>query len=578
MNIINLSCNIPNEENPWSLIGQSYTDISFLIGGKKILCHQAILAQHSSMLSSIFEMFRCCKCLGSDCVHETKEIRIILDDVKIEVFERVMEIVYDGCGKVPEDVEEFRDIVHMLNLDSFFIREKKDENGNKQKLEDFGTALCNDIGIEGREGSREKEQIITGNILDINEIELDLCDTMGSFEDENFSVAVQKIKINDGPEDFPPENNLALAESGETIPDNDIREDDIESCSQDDDDEIDIYDYDSEDDVYNEEVDNGYNTNDKEHIEHAGIKNGDNDIELRSFELSCPDTNEITTDDGGDDIIEIKLEDPPVENVFSIRNHLLSNKSIDSGQKTQTVSSSSPQETKAQLLLDKLDKSMVSISSNKDANDKLLLEDSIENQLEDTLSEFTDLLKSKNSATQKQLGNSATDLKYGIREDAEKEPSNVFVYHCPFENCSYSNKRPVDFHTHIGARHYRTKIQELYPNFIHKYCDRCEKTFSVTGNYYTHMAKHENLPYLSKADIVSLGRLEPSDFSKETKVKKEADSDYPHDNLTSREKEDANRSNNSIPTIDYDDDIVEISPPKRKMQSLKEMSIKKQKG
>merc|ERR1712025_1440148 len=154
----------------------------------------------------------------------------------------------------------------------------------------------------------------------------------------------------------------------------------------------------------------------------------------------------------------------------------------------------------------------------------------------------------------------------GIKEDVEKEPSNVFIYHCPFENCSYSNKRPVDFHTHIGARHYRSKIQELYPNFIHKYCNRCEKTFSVTGNYYTHMAKHENLPYLSKADITSLSRLEPVESGKETKVKEENEFNS-NDALFFKQRGDF-LANISSFTDDNDDDIVEISPPKRKSNLL----------
>ena len=157
-------------------------------------------------------------------------------------------------------------------------------------------------------------------------------------------------------------------------------------------------------------------------------------------------------------------------------------------------------------------------------DDKILMEDNQESNIEDTLSEFTSLLRRKNTEVKNDLDNSKKNLvgMSQIRPEVpKKESGGIIVYHCPFENCSYSNKRSVDFHTHIGARHYRTKIQELYPNFIHKYCDQCEKTFSVTGNYYTHMAKHQNLPFMSKADIASLGRVENMEQVKQAKMKDE---------------------------------------------------------
>ena len=38
------------------------------------------------------------------------------------------------------------------------------------------------------------------------------------------------------------------------------------------------------------------------------------------------------------------------------------------------------------------------------------------------------------------------------------ESDDEKVFDCPFENCSYSNRKALDLQTHIGARHYRTKI------------------------------------------------------------------------------------------------------------------------
>eukprot|EP00092_Neocalanus_flemingeri_P018439 GFUD01019958.1.p1 GENE.GFUD01019958.1~~GFUD01019958.1.p1 ORF type:complete len:629 (+),score=183.81 GFUD01019958.1:175-2061(+) len=602
--IINLSCNLSSPDSPWSLIGQSYSDLTFLIDGVKHQYHQAILAQHSSLLRDMFSMAKCCKCFGFECMHEAREIIITLDNVKEEVFKVAMEIVYDGCGKVPNDVEEFKSVVSMLCLDSLFIRDTKDQNGNKgkaDKSEDAGGL------VETRhvEANHDPETDFDSHFLtsDVGEIaELKLCnmlsDTIDTFEDDNFSVTVQEMNSDTISDKIPTDQNLLLLDEDETSTVNNIICD-SEGIKMDDSD-TDIYDYNYEDGDEEMEVASEEEVVSDEEFsdgsdEHSSIENDNeandeshNEIGKVIVQNTFKDIDDARTPDNisdDEDIIEInvvKNDEQSQQESFSIRNHILK------GQNHSTDLNKSS----ARNLLEKLDGNKLSIIVNKtEDDDKILMEDNHENQLEDTLSEFTNLLRRKNSKVEQDLDLSRKDHEETSmsRTEVEKKDSvERIVYHCPFENCSYSNKRAVDFTTHIGAKHYRTKIQELYPNFIHKHCTQCEKTFSVTSNYYSHMAKHENFPFMNKADVSSVGRLEIVEESKPLKPKEEDNSNDSHygshllETFTAKclkeSSESANKSLGAAVTDDDDDDIIEISPPKRKSPYLSASDFKIPRG
>ena len=87
-----------------------------------MVCHQAILTQHSPLLRDILQRTRCCVCQGAECYHK-QEVTLILDqDVDIPVLEGVLDIIYRGEGRVPENAEEFQMIINMLQLDSFYLK------------------------------------------------------------------------------------------------------------------------------------------------------------------------------------------------------------------------------------------------------------------------------------------------------------------------------------------------------------------------------------------------------------------------------------------------------------------------
>merc|ERR1712096_487410 len=599
MNIINLSCGLSCQDNPWSLIGQSYTDLTFVIGGVRHHYHQAILAQHSSMLRDMLAMARCCKCLGAECMHESREMVITLDNVNEEVFKVVMEIVYDGCGKVPDEVDEFKSIVNMLNLDSLFVRDRKDENGNKKKDDEIKV----DQAAGQVEGSEDldtgfESQFLTNDVGEIAELRLCnmLSDTIDTFEDENFSVTVHEIhSVNTGDKIdvlIPIDKDLSLLEDDTKPVDNIICDTKTARCEEDDD--LEIYDYEYEDGdedamASGKSDEHSSDENDKETGYEIEIEKRQDDFKNADDERT---EAEISDDE---EIMEITPEDLKNEEdskheSFNIRSMILKAQNESKTEIIQKVPSSSQRNKSfTRQLLDKLDGNKLSIIVNKtEDDDEILMESYQENHLDDTLSEFTSLLQRKNSEVELDLDQSRKDLlgKSKCRTEVEKKDSSeITVYHCPFENCSYSNKRRVDFHTHIGANHYRTKIQELYPNFILKHCDTCEKTFSVTSNYYAHMAKHEQFPFMSKAEISSLGRLETVcvEEHKPTKPKEEDNSNDSYgshllETFTAKCLKESKESENKIVDeafTDDDDDIIEISPPKRKSPSHTPINLKR---
>lgn len=503
-------------------------------------------------------------------MHEARELAITLENVNEDIFKVVMEIVYDGYGNVPDDVDEFKSIIDMLYLDSLFIRNKKDQNGNRKDDQIDGNV------VEVEEDGEFHGQFITDDDREITELAFSnvLSDTVASYEDTNFTVKAQEINT----ETFIEQINETLPHTSkansENIASSDSKPEGMDEADQD------IYDYNYEDGSDLSGVSDEYSSDENDEVKQ--------NLNIKDFHSD--NTKPLVDISDDEDIIEIKSGE--VKNGGKVNQDSHKN---GAGSETSNVPSSLLKSNYSGVkLFEQADGNKIVTSYNKTkVDDEILMEDeNHDNQLEDTLSEFTSLLKRKNSeAADLGLGKSRMNCDEKLRgkvefdrnnqigkekkQEVEKSDSSEnLVYHCPFDNCSYSNKRVVDFHTHIGARHYRTKIQELYPNFIHKHCDKCDKTFSVTSNYYSHMAKHEQFPYMSRADLAQLGRpefVEEKSFIGGANLNNSFSSKY--------SKETGNNSNHVATnfTDDDDDDIVVISPPKRKSPSPNRVNIKRQK-
>ena len=415
--VIDVHAAVPPASSPWNLVAEdaAFTDLVLLCGGAELRYHTAVVAQHSALLRDILQPTSCCRA--------RPETVITLDCVDQEVLKDVMAIVYDGCGKVTEDAEEFRKIVDMLYLDTFFIREKEDQNGNKKdgKDNEHSEKVYNgaDFYLVNGNLTADKDEdfisgieahLLTSDLTEINELENCniLMKKVDDYEDEEVEASVYELL------DLPQEHFDLSANSA------------IDKINH----QLKAEDSNFEDHIANGE---GYKvTEPKEHKSKAELD--------RKFD------NTIENDDE-DEIIEISPDRPSASSKARAIEHMNS-------------SQSSKQEEK------------ILIEEGEEENELCSL-------LDDTLSEVTcGLMKRKRSADvgpPTKYPSILTEVLDAFESEQNlKEPPTITetddeeVFHCPFENCSYSNRKALDLQTHIGARHYRTKIMvrrdlQLFP-------------------------------------------------------------------------------------------------------------------
>jgi len=109
------------ETEPWKIINHLFPDLVFLVEGKKLYYHQAVLAQHSQLAKSLLLKNSCCKCYGVDCSRNAGNVFITLDSVKINTVQYVMDIIYSGSGNIAGDTEEYKSVVDMLKIHTIVV-------------------------------------------------------------------------------------------------------------------------------------------------------------------------------------------------------------------------------------------------------------------------------------------------------------------------------------------------------------------------------------------------------------------------------------------------------------------------
>ena len=294
-------------------------------------------------------------------------------DVDISVLEAVLDIIYRGEGRVPDNPDEFQVVVNMLQLDSFFLKDFISDDGDS---EDNSDVIRYDLKlsasrIEIEDHQEEASSGFSGVFLTSDQVEIEklvrtnvISESMDMFEDDNFTVRASEM---------PDWCSSAMLKQN--------ADENTEAV------------YSEQDDKLTEKTDEY--------------------IDDETYEL-----NEIESDD---DITEVS-------------------DGMESWRQNPKKSRSSKQE-----------------KTDQDYRHELLLLDSPSNN---------------------------------------KEQASPTL-HCPFPLCSYSHKSPMDFQTHIAARHYREQVQSQFPDFLEKTCRECEATFSVSSNYYHHMAAHMGLKFMT---------------------------------------------------------------------------------
>eukprot|EP00092_Neocalanus_flemingeri_P041110 GFUD01044768.1.p1 GENE.GFUD01044768.1~~GFUD01044768.1.p1 ORF type:complete len:581 (-),score=135.69 GFUD01044768.1:143-1885(-) len=109
------------ETEPWKIINHLFPDLVFLVEGKKLYYHQAVLAQHSQLVKSLLLKNSCCKCFGVDCSRNAGNVFITLDSVKVNTVQYVMDMIYAGGGNIAGDTDDYKSVVDMLHIDTILV-------------------------------------------------------------------------------------------------------------------------------------------------------------------------------------------------------------------------------------------------------------------------------------------------------------------------------------------------------------------------------------------------------------------------------------------------------------------------
>jgi len=109
------------ETEPWKMVNHLFPDLVFLVEGKKLYYHQAVIAQHSELVRNILLKNNCCKCGGADCSRNAGNIFISLDDVKINTVQYVMDMIYAGSGSIAGDTDDYKSVLGMLQINTIVV-------------------------------------------------------------------------------------------------------------------------------------------------------------------------------------------------------------------------------------------------------------------------------------------------------------------------------------------------------------------------------------------------------------------------------------------------------------------------
>jgi len=109
------------ETEPWKMVNHLFPDLVFLVEGKKLYYHQAVIAQHSELVRNILLKNNCCKCGGADCSRNAGNIFISLDDVKINTVQYVMDMIYAGSGGIAGDTDDYKSVLGMLQINTIVV-------------------------------------------------------------------------------------------------------------------------------------------------------------------------------------------------------------------------------------------------------------------------------------------------------------------------------------------------------------------------------------------------------------------------------------------------------------------------
>ena len=123
-------------------------------------------------------------------------------DVDISVLEAILDIVYKGEGRVPDNPDEFLAVVNMLQLDSLFLKDFISDNGDSENNSDVIRCdlKLSESRIEIKDHQEETNSgfSISSVFLTSDQVEIEKLVISGSmdidmFEDDNFTVRASEL-------------------------------------------------------------------------------------------------------------------------------------------------------------------------------------------------------------------------------------------------------------------------------------------------------------------------------------------------------------------------------------------------
>jgi len=134
------------ETEPWKIVNHLFPDLVFLVEGKKLYYHQAVIAQHSQIVRSILLKNNCCKCGGVDCSRNAGNIFITLDDVNIDTVQYVMDMIYAGSGSIAGDTQDYKNVLDMLQINTIVVDALSSQEGFV--LEEILNQVGSDVDLD----------------------------------------------------------------------------------------------------------------------------------------------------------------------------------------------------------------------------------------------------------------------------------------------------------------------------------------------------------------------------------------------------------------------------------------------
>jgi len=153
------------ESEPWKIVSHLFPDLVFLVEGKKLYYHQAVIAQHSQLVRSLLIKTSCCKCQGADCSRNAGNVFISLDGVKIETVQYVMDMIYAGSGNIAGDTDDYKHVLEMLQINTIVVDALNSFEGFV--LEEILSEVGGDMNLEMIQDVLQDPTGSTTNVIEV---------------------------------------------------------------------------------------------------------------------------------------------------------------------------------------------------------------------------------------------------------------------------------------------------------------------------------------------------------------------------------------------------------------------------